>query len=356
MNDLLERLQLLLGGSRLARERLLFYQGLATMMKAGIHICRSLESLARQSSYPAFAEALRGCAAYVGRGNSLSQALSVYPQFFPPYGVRLVHVGETSGRLHAILEHLARHGEASLQAQGRLQAALLYPAVVLLLCLGFLVIVPATLLQGVLDFVASMDVPLPLSTRFMLLLARFSWWIPPLLLVGIALASVLLRGLNSERVRLGLEHALFHLPGVGRALRIAACSQFCRALSLAYGAGVVFLEAVRLAAQASPWRSFEVSMEEAGQRVMQGTPISGAFRDSGWFAPAMIHMIAAGEASGRLAEMLSQAAQVGEQQLDHAVEVALSAVQPSLLLLAGLVVGFVLSATLGPMLKVIESL
>ena len=343
----------------MAQQQALFYRSLATLYNAGIHITRALRILSEQMEHPAFRQALADISKRVDSGRRLSDSMAQHGLVFPPLHSSLVALGEQTGSLHLVLEKLARQAERSNELRARLKAALTYPLVIFVIALGLLMAAPAVIFKDLLRLLQELQVQLPLTTRVLVTVSKVlsSFWVVVPLLVVFGLGVVGWRTVQNDlRLRRRLESLVLTVPGLGPAVRASVVCDFTRALATCYTTGVPMLRGLELSAGAADHLVFKEALLFARDKMRDGLPLHEALADSAFFPGMTVQMVAVGEESGRLADMLERVSALAETEVEQTLAVATAMLQPIMLLFIGFVVGFVVIATMSPMLQVINSL
>ncbi len=355
---LLQRVESWTSGS-LATQQALFYRCLATLYNSSIHITRALHIMAAQMEHPLFRASLPDIARRVEGGRRLSDAMAQHGMVFPPLHSQLVALGEQTGSLHLILEKLARQAEKATELRSRVRAALTYPLVIFVLALALLIGAPALVFKDLLRLLQEMQVELPWTTQLMVLGSKIMG--SPLVLLPLAAIVVaLVAGAHMIKsdltLRRKVEKGVLAVPILGDAIRAAIVCDFTRSLATCYATGIPILKGLELSASAADHQLFQDALLAARDRMRDGAALHEALQASEFFPGMTLHMVAVGEESGRLADMLERVAALAETQVEQTLAIATAAMQPLMLLLIGIVVGFVVIATMSPMLKVVESL
>jgi type IV pilus assembly protein PilC len=343
----------------LSSELIICYRELAVMYRAGLSLLSSIAILARQTTHPILREALETTYTKVGQGWSLSKAMNLFPSVFTPLYVRLLEAGEVSGNIDTMLEKIASHGERVKAARMKLQSALTYPAFIFVLSIVALIALPALALQGIFQFLADMRVPLPPATIVLIMLssALRSPFVVSLFMAACLAASFgAILAWRREVVRRIIQRLLLRVPLLGRTLLEAEMAIFARTLSVLYDAGVPVMHALEVAAANCSVIIIRERLMEARKIVMSGTALHRAFTQVGGFSPLFIQFVLSGEHSGKLPEFLRHSANMYEQNAESTIDMFTAAVQPVVLLVIGIVVGFILVATLAPMLNLLNAI
>lgn len=327
-------------------------RGLASLLEAGLTVEQAFNALIEQAENERTRQVLAALRGEVIAGNTVAKALSSFPKAFPELYRTLVTAGESSGQLSRVLTRLADYLEERQQLRARLSLALIYPAIVL----GVALVVVGALLVYVLPQVVQVfqhaHQQLPLLTRGLIALSGFlqaTWfaWIALFALAGIALAVALRR----PAARATIHRALFRAPLVGRLLRSLDSARLAATLSILVGSRVPILQALDAGAGVMTLVPMREALTTAARGVREGMALSRALGATGAFPPVMVHLIASGEASGRLDESLERSAR--QQQNDIATRLAAFAAlfEPVMIVFMG---GAVLAIVLAILLPIFQ--
>lgn len=343
----------------LAAELSLNFRELSSLYKAGIPFVPALNTLARQTSHPWMKEALSGCLQGIHKGHTFAWAMARYPHIFPGLYIKMTEIGERSGKLHVMFDRIATHAEKRQDMIMKLRSALIYPSLVLLFSFILLIIGPAWLFRGIFDFLLSLDIPLPMTTR--VLISVSSAMRSPFFLISLLPAALILIMVGKslwqkDSSRELILRIIYQIPGAGRVLKTSEIAAFTRTLALVIDAGLPLLQGMTLAYGSLGSTAHRRVVEEAIEKISDGESLRSALQETGLFPPTVIHLLEAGEASGKVTLMLEKASLICEQNLDQSIETAVSLVQPFVMLVIGIIVGFVIIATMTPMVKIIEGL
>jgi len=335
-----------------AAELALFTRQLATLLRAGAPLEEALGNIARQTRKGGVKRVVLGLRSRVVEGYSLGRALSEYPQVFSELFRATVTAGEEAGHLDPVLERLADYTENRQVMQQRLTAALVYP--VILMVVGLLVLggLLGYVVPQVVQVFVNLDQQLPLLTRMLLQLsAGFQHHGPWLLALLLALLWLWRRLLRHNSFRFVMHRLWMRLPLLGGLFQGINSARFARTLSILAASGVPILQALQIAAQVVSSLPMRRAVEQAAERVREGSLIHRALDASDQFPPMIIYLIANGEASGQLEQMLERAAVQQERETDMAVGMALALFEPAMILLMG---GLVLVIVLAILLPIFE--
>lgn len=338
------------GGRMSSSDLALFTRQLATLLKSGTPLEEALRTTAKQSEKARVTRTILGVRSKVTEGHSLENGLADFPSSFPELYRATVSAGEKSGNLDPVLERLADYTESRQEMQQNVSLALVYPIILLIICVIVVVGLLTYVVPQVVEVFADLGQELPLPTRFMLAasaILRSTWWY---ILIGIIGAIFVFNNLMKSQAFKSKVHALLlRLPIVGKVIRGLNTSRFARTLSILTASGVPVLEALRIAAQVIPNLPMRQAVFDAAVNVREGASIHGSLETSRYFPPMTLHLIASGEASGNLEVMLERAATQQERELKTVIATTLGLFEPLMIVFMG---GLVLMIVLAIMLPI----
>ncbi|MFP5305611.1 MAG: type II secretion system inner membrane protein GspF [Gammaproteobacteria bacterium] len=337
------------GGSLSSTELSLFTRQLATLVRSGLPLDEALTAVSEQSESRRVKRIALGVRAGVIEGNSLADSLEQFPNAFPTLFRATVEAGEQSGKLDYILERLAEYVERRQMMQQKVMLAAVYPAILTLVAVAVVVLLLTYVVPQVVEVFASIDAELPRLTTGLIALSDFlrDYGIYLLALLGIA-AVVFERLMRKDGFKRRVHRLLLRLPLVGRLARGANTGRFTRTLGILFGSGVPILEALRIGTQVVTNLPMRDAIEAAAARVREGAALSRSLSASKLFPPITVHLIASGESSGRLDEMLDRAAENQEREVETLVAAMMGVFEPVLILVMGGVVLLIVLAILLP--------
>ncbi len=338
-------------GGRVRRSQLcLFTRELADLLAGGVPLARALDTLSRQAGQGVLAAVVASVKNEVHSGRSLADALAMHPQVFPPVYVNMVRAGEEGGFLDDALERLADFLDRQQELASRVRSALAYP--VLLVCVGGLTVslLVAFAVPVLAETFRDMGGSLPAPTRLLIALSDFlhAHWLT-LAAVLVVLALVARQLLSTEAGLRARDELALRLPAWKRLTTRLGVARFARTLGALLSSGVPILDALALARESTGNRVFADAIEAAAEQVRAGQPLAAELGKHACFPPAVIDMIAVGEESGRLGPCLLRIADRHERELDNALRVFVALLEPSILIVLG---GFVLFIVLAMLLPV----
>jgi general secretion pathway protein F len=333
-------------------ERALVLRQLATLARAGLPLEEALGTVAEQSGRGSTAVIFTTLRSSVREGLDLAEGMRAFPRAFPDEVLAAVAAGERSGALEAVLERLADFAEKRQGLGREIMLALLYPLIVVAVALGVVAAMMTTVVPRVVRVFEHADRELPVLTRVLITSSEFlSANAPWLVLASIALAAACAFSVRHERVRAGLQGILLRIPVLGRALRAAATARFCRSLALQVASDVPLVDALRVSAETTALVAMRRQVLEAARGVREGGSFAAEIAADAVFPPLVVRLLASGEQTGRLSEMLDRAAESQESEAGALARTFSALLQPLMILVVGL---FVLLVVLAVMLPILD--
>lgn len=340
------------------QDRAVYFRSLATMFRAGVSLDRSLALLAEQTPGE-LGRTSQAIGRLVLSGHYFSQAMAKFPWVFTPLQRRLIQVGEKTGAIGEVLEKLSVHEEAQVALKLKIRSALTMPALICVLCVAMVVVLPPFLFKSLFQMLEESHVQLPAMTRVVMVASDL--FRSPLFWIaggaGFVGTLVFALKLRQDRVlRLKFARVVRKIPHLGKTLNLIAVNRFSHTLQTTITVGVPLLAALDLAANATDNAVFEFAMQDVINQVKQGEPLHEALKTTGLFPVSFIQGVQVGSESGQLESMLRSLGHLFDAELDYMFEVLAAAAEPVVLMLVGFVVGFVVVATLLPMMRLLETL
>jgi len=331
----------------------IFARQLATMMQAGVPLVQAFDIVGRGHENPAMQEMIMGIKGDVEAGTSLAEALGKYPLQFDDLFRNLVQAGEQSGALDRLLEKIATYKEKTEALKGKIKKALFYPAAVLVVAF----IVSAILLIFVVpqfqELFQGFGADLPAFTQMVISLSEVfqKWWWAIFGGIGLALYTLIESNKRSPAVHRAIDKASLRIPVVGDILRKSAIARFTRTMSTMFAAGVPLVEAMDSVAGATGNAIYAEATLKMKDEVASGTQLQHAMRQTGLFPNMVVQMVAIGEESGSLDDMLTKVADFYEEEVDNLVDGLSSLLEPLIMAILGVIVGGLVIAMYLPIFK-----
>jgi len=326
---------------------------LATLSQAGLPLEEALLAVSQQNESPRAKSIMLGVRSKVLEGHTLADGLSDFPQAFPDLYRATVAAGEQSGHLDAVLERLAEFTESRQVLQQQVRNALIYPIALVVTAVAIISFMLAYVVPKVVYIFENYNQQLPILTRLMIASSDFirDYW-AALIVVTVAVIFGVRQLLKREGPKRRYHLALLRIPIVSRLTRGINTARFTQTLSILAGSGVPILESLQIAAQVVVNVPMREAVEEAALRIREGAMISKSLAASKLFPPMTTHLIASGEASGKLEEMLSRAAGTQEREVDSLIATMLGIMQPLLVIVMAAIVLLIVLAILLPIFEI----
>lgn len=325
---------------------------LASLLAAGLPLEQALSVVVEQAERRTVRERFAAVRAEVIGGQSFAGALARFPRDFPEVFRAMVEAGEQSGDLARVMEKLADHVESRSALAQKIALAFIYPLVVTSVAALVIVVLLTYVVPQVTEVFLQSGQPLPGLTVALIATSNFvrayGVWLGVLLLFAAVAARLLLR---APTLRLAWHRRQLRLPLIGRLLRGVQTARFASTLAILAASGVPLIRALEAGARTLSNQALRDNVHDAIGRVREGVPLARALGAAGEFAPMMVHLVASGEATGRLSEMLERAAAVLSSETERRAMTLTSLLEPLLILVMG---GIVLLIVLAVMLPIIE--
>ncbi len=329
---------------------------MATLIRAGIPLVETLTALTEQAEKEELKRILSDIRRRVNEGSSLASVLADHPKAFSPLYVNMVRAGESSGNLDVVLERLTGFLDAQIELRSKIIGAMVYPVIMMLVGIGILGLLFAFVIPKVTAIFKNQGEALPFITEILIGSSEFVgtyWWIV-LPAVG-GLIYGFLRWTNSESGRIKWDRFVLKIPVVGSLIRMIAISRFASTLATLLSSGVALLTALEIVKNILGNTRLVEVIEDARVNIREGESIAQPLKRSGEFPPLVTHMIAVGERSGQLEEMLENVAFSYQQQVDIQIEALTKVLEPVMIIGMGAGVGFIVFAIMLPILQLNQS-
>jgi type IV pilus assembly protein PilC len=326
------------------------------MINAGLPLVQSLDILAKQTENKALSDITRAVVYDVESGHTLADAFAKHPKAFPDLYVNMVAAGEAGGILDTILLRLATFLEKSDALVRKVKGAMVYPAVIFAVAGIAIAVLLIFVIPTFQSMFASVKMELPLPTRIVIgasqLLIHW-WWM--IILVAVGAVFLFRRYYATPNGRKQVDSAMLRAPVLGDLLRKSAVSRFTRTLGTLISSGVSILDGLEITAKTAGNRVIHDAVMESRQSIAGGETIAAPLEKSKVFPPMVISMIAVGESTGGLDEMLSKIADFYDEEVDVAVSALLSLMEPIMIVVLGVVVGGMVVAMYLPIFDMVNA-
>ena len=322
------------------RDLLIFSQELSTLVKAGLTLDRSLSVLADLTENDYLGEVIHELLREIKGGKALSDALSSYPQVFPKVYVNMVRAGEVGGALDQILERLVDYLEDVEELRSYLISALIYPCILTFVGAASIIVMVTVVIPKFAVIFENAGAPVPLPMKILLGLSGFLtgfWWLI-LLVIGGGGYWVHTR-LKTEEGRLNWDRQKLKLPIFGSVLRKIEVSRFSRTLGTLLHSTVPLIQSINIVKEIVENQAIASTMESIKSGVKKGEGLAAPIREAEIFPPFALHLLAVGEETGRLDDMLLQIAEAYDRELRISLKRLVALFEPAIILVMGLIIG-----------------
>src|SRR6266568_641404 len=336
----------------------IFTRQFSVMIDAGLPLVQCLEILANQQEHKTFQKVLTGTRSSVEGGTTLSAAMKLYPKVFDALYVNMVEAGETGGILDTILQRLSTYIEKNVKLKRAVKSAMVYPVGVLSVAAGVITLLLWKVVPIFATLFIGLGADLPLPTRVVIQLSNFVGSIYGLLIVVLLVGAIIMVKVwyGTKQGRMALDSLLLKLPLLGILLRKIAVARFTRTLGTLIASGVPILEGLDITARTSGNAVVEKALLHVRKQLEAGRTLAEPLKETEVFPGMVTQMIGVGEQTGAMDAMLQKIAEFYEEEVDASVKDLLTAMEPLLIVVLGLVVGGVVISMYLPLFTLIGKL
>jgi general secretion pathway protein F len=333
---------------RVSQKDILFFtEELATLVKAGLPLDRSLSITSELASKPSLRTVIQDVLKQIKSGKSLAEALSAHPKYFPRLYVNMVRAGEAGGVLDSILERLLDFQRSGDELRSYLISALIYPALLTLVGIGSIAILMFFVIPRFSTIFADIGVPIPFSTQILLTLSDWTVRYWPVAIVLIAGSVFGIRyWLKTPTGRYQYDVWRLRVPLLGATLLKIEIGRFARTLGTLVASAVPLISAVRIVQDIATNQIVSEAISKIADGAKRGLGVARPMQDGGVFPPLAIHLVEVGEETGRLDAMLLQLADIYDKDVRTSVKSLTSVFEPAIILVMGVIVGTVVLSML----------
>lgn len=330
----------------------IFCRQTSTMLRAGLTLTETLDILSEQAEKATLKTVLKTVQKDVEAGSSLTEAISRHPKVFNQFFISMIRAGEASGMLDSILDQMAGYFETVASIQRKIRSAVVYPIVVFCFAIGVTIFLLTSVVPVFKEIYAEAGGSLPIPTQMIIALSeiiRTRWWMVALILIGIIIAAY--RWNQTPSGRRFFDTVKLRLPIFGKLFLKASLAKFARTFGTLIRSGVNILAALEIVAKTSGNILIEEEILRARTSIRGGESISQPLAESPLFPPMVTRMISVGERTGALENMLNKIAEFYEDQVSTTVAALTSIIEPIMIIVVGLMIGFIVISMFLPMFK-----
>ena len=332
-----------------------FSRQVAAFVRAGIPLVEALEIVRESASNDRLKEILTETIELIQVGVPFSDALDRHRDVFPSYYIGILRSAEITGRLDSVLEQLSKYIERDAEARQKVRAALTYPLVIFVMAIVTVVILVAYVLPKFTEFFKEFDAELPTITKVLLDIANFFetwWWALALAVVALIVAVAQIN--RSEAGRFRRDRMILRLPVIGEVARYTVIERFCRIIAAMMQAGVPLPEAMQAAIEGSNNGVYANALGHVRDAMLEGEGMARPIVATGLFPAAATQMMRVGEETGTLDQQLNSAADFFAKELDYKLARLAALAEPAVIVVMGVIVGFVAVALLSAMYGIFQ--
>jgi type IV pilus assembly protein PilC len=319
-----------------------FSRQLAAFVRAGIPLIDAVDTLRAEVRSDRFREVLADIGEALRGGETLSGAVAQHADVFPEFYITILRSAELTGHVDSVLDQLAAYMERDEAARKKIKSAMTYPIVILVVAAIAVTVIAAFALPRFKEFFQSLDAKLPLTTRILLSITNFLTDYGVFLVLGlIAFVVVFWMWLRTDRGRHARDRFLLHAPVIGELVQYTIVERFCRILSSMIKSGVQVPDAMEVAAGGTSNLIYQEALEKAREAMLRGEGMAAPITATGLFPGGVCQMMRVGEDTGTLDDQLETAAGFYGKEVEYKLDRLTSLFEPVLILVVGLIVGFV---------------
>ena len=335
-----------------AADLALLTRQLATLVQSGSPLEEALATTAKQTEKRNIRHILSAVRSRVVEGYTLADGLKTYPSVFPDMYRATVAAGEQSGHLDAVLDRMADYTESRQETQQRISTAMFYPVILTILSIAIVAGLLGFIVPKIVDVFENMGQELPVMTQMLIKVSEFVRAYGLYIAVALVIAFIIFKQvIKIPKWKYRYHNFLLKVPLIKKMVRGLNTARFARTLSILASSGVPILDAMSISAQVVQNLPMRKAVEDAAVKVREGMAINRALEQSGYFPPMTVYLIASGESSGKLDEMLERAAMQQERETDAMLTNMLGIFEPMLILIMGGVVLLIVLSILLPILN-----
>ncbi len=347
-----KRIELDFGKKPDARDLSIFCRQFVAMTQAGVTILAALKMLTDQTQNKTLKKAVKTTYISVEKGETLSDSMKLSPKVYPELLINMVEAGEATGALDIAFTRMAVHYEKEAKVKALIKKALIYPIVVGVVALGVIILMLAFVIPRYMVMFNDLGAELPAITLAVVAMSDFIinyWYILLLIVAGAVIGIKIYSKTNSGRRLLG--SIVLKIPIVGDLSTKTASARFARTMSTMLAAGISLDEAIDITAGTMGNAVMQDALRDCRAEVMQGVSLSHPLEDSGYFPPMVYQMTRIGEEAGDMEGLLTKLAEYYEEEVEMATQSLMAAMEPMIIIVLALIVGFLVMAVMAPMIS-----
>jgi type IV pilus assembly protein PilC len=345
-----------LGGKINAKDIAVFCRQFAVIISSGITLLEAIGILRDQASKKRMKIILDDIYSELQKGRVLSEAITPYDDMFPEFMKNMIKVGEASGALDTILNQMAEYYEHDYKIRKKVKGAMTYPAILGVLTVGVVVLLMVAVIPMFSDMLSSMGGEMPGITKILMAISNFMVNNLLVITVVVTLAIVFFTyWIKTERGRLWFDGLKLKLPVIKTTVIKTITARFARSMSILLKSGIPIVNAMEIMEDLIGNKAIQENFSTAANDIQEGKGIAGPMKSLGIFPPLLIHMIVVGESTGELDEMLGRTAGFFDEEVEEAIEKAVTMIEPAMIIIMAAIIGVIIISVMLPMVSIMET-
>ena len=339
------------------RDLSVFCRQFSSILRAGVNVINALEMLREQTENQTLREAIQNVQSDVEKGEPLSESMEKEPDVFPNLLVKMIAAGEASGSLDIAIERMAVQFEKDHKLKGLIQKAMMYPIVLCVVAIGVVIVMMAFVIPNFMETFDNLGAELPIYTKIVIAMSKFvqnQWWL--MLIIVAAVFAGYKAYVRTSAGRHMVDRLKLKVPIFGKLAVKTACARFSSVMSTLITAGMPMMSALEIAAGTVENVIYQDALIKVRNGVSLGHQLSQQLRGTGLFPPMIVHMAGIGEETGNLEEMLDNASKYYDEEVEVTTQQVTALMEPMIILVMAGVVGGLIMAIYGPIMKLYQLL
>lgn len=340
-----------------ARDYSVFCHQFESINKAGVSVVDSFYMLATQTENPALKNGIKAVHSDISKGESLAKAMKKQSGIFPEMLVNMVEAGEASGSLDVAFNRMSIQFEKEAALASAVKKAVTYPIILIIVMIAVIAVVMLFVIPTFMDMFTDLGTELPAITMSIVNMSNFMrkwWWL--IAIIAVAIWAAIKVWKTTDTGKETLSAMAIKLPGIGPVKTKSACARLGRTLCTLLAAGVAMTDALEITGKSMENTLYKKAMKEARDQVMRGVPLSRPLKTCGLFPDMVVHMVSIGEETGNIETMLENVATYYEDDVQLATEQMMTMMEPAIIIVMAVVVGYLVLAILTPMFTLYDSI
>ncbi len=325
---------------------------LATLLKTGVSLIRALDIVAEQSETEHLRHVFSDLRERVSKGETLADAMSTHPGYFDDLYANMIRAAEASGEMDRVLSMLADFAGKRNHLRNKVISAMIYPAVLMVMGTGVVLILLIFVVDKMKDLFKERGANLPLTTEVLLAVSNFTkqwWWVMLLCILSILFAFIWFK--RTPRGKYAIDSAVIRIPVVGNVIKKQAIMRFAMTFQALLGSGLSVTDSLRILKRVMQNSLMREAIETIYERIVEGADIATPLQKTGMFPPMVGHMIAVGEESGQMEEVLTTISDAYKDEVETSLDRLTALIEPVMIVGMAVIIGFIVMAVMQPIIE-----